>query len=564
MNKKGFVVSAVLYPLLVIFLALIMGFLSMSDTRKRILDKMKLEITGSIFDDASCSCDTILNKLNYLIKHGVGGSGSTSAFGELNITAYETASDMPAVGSVNDIAIITDTEITNYYLTPYEPSTIKEGVVLLQTDEDYYALLEGDNIAVPVRVAYQYIDSAWVNVQTFVYTQSYGWTALYYAKYYTEYLLNGADPELYDGLVPIQISDAGVITKADVYTEWYSYEDKIWANAVLVNNPSIYEAGDVISESDILMYFVWIPRYKYKLFNAENGSIDPLQIEITFENNKTTKSNGTKNNEWLTHPAFTFGTTELNGMWVAKFEATGSTTALRSKPGVQSLRSITVYNAFTATRNMELTYSSTFNLTPSQIDTHMMKNMEWGAMAYLSHSAYGTCTNGTCTEISVNTSSYYTGASSSTTAWASTYVKQSTTANKYGIYDTSGGAYEYVMGNVTSSTTVASSTYFYSNKSGFSSPPADKYIDYYTYDTNVTSHARGKLGDATKETLTTFGSKTGGWYDDYTWFPDSNSNWFVRNGLASEGTSTCGIFEFGTANGNTNDVVSFRIVLTAE
>ena len=34
-NNKGFVVSAVLYPLLVLFLALIMGLLAMSDTRKR-------------------------------------------------------------------------------------------------------------------------------------------------------------------------------------------------------------------------------------------------------------------------------------------------------------------------------------------------------------------------------------------------------------------------------------------------------------------------------------------------------------------------------------------------
>ena len=74
-NKKGFVVSAVLYPLLVLFLAIIMGLLSMTDTRKRILDKMKLEITDNIFDDVACSCDTILAKLNYIIANGTGGSG---------------------------------------------------------------------------------------------------------------------------------------------------------------------------------------------------------------------------------------------------------------------------------------------------------------------------------------------------------------------------------------------------------------------------------------------------------------------------------------------------------
>lgn len=48
----------------------------MTDTRKRILDRMKLEITDNIFDDAACSCDTILAKLNYIIANGVGGSSS--------------------------------------------------------------------------------------------------------------------------------------------------------------------------------------------------------------------------------------------------------------------------------------------------------------------------------------------------------------------------------------------------------------------------------------------------------------------------------------------------------
>jgi hypothetical protein len=63
MNKKGFVVSAVLYPLLIIFLALVMGLLSMSSTRKRILDTIKLDISDSIFDSVSCDCEVINNTL---------------------------------------------------------------------------------------------------------------------------------------------------------------------------------------------------------------------------------------------------------------------------------------------------------------------------------------------------------------------------------------------------------------------------------------------------------------------------------------------------------------------
>lgn len=62
-KNKGFVVSAVLYPLLVIFLALIMGLLAMSTTRKKILDNMKSEIGDSIFDSSGCDCEVINNAL---------------------------------------------------------------------------------------------------------------------------------------------------------------------------------------------------------------------------------------------------------------------------------------------------------------------------------------------------------------------------------------------------------------------------------------------------------------------------------------------------------------------
>ena len=50
----------------------------------------------------------------------------------------------------------------------------------------------------------------------------------------------------------------------------------MWANAVLVSetgtvhNRSDYvdaDAGYTISEDDVLAYYVWIPRYKYKVWN---------------------------------------------------------------------------------------------------------------------------------------------------------------------------------------------------------------------------------------------------------------------------------------------------------
>lgn len=65
-RNKGFVVSAVLYPLLVIFLALIMGLLAMSTTRKKILENMKNEVSDTIFDTSTCDCEEINKKLKEL------------------------------------------------------------------------------------------------------------------------------------------------------------------------------------------------------------------------------------------------------------------------------------------------------------------------------------------------------------------------------------------------------------------------------------------------------------------------------------------------------------------
>jgi hypothetical protein len=65
------------------------------------------------------------------------------------------------------------------------------------------------------------------------------------------------------------------------------------------------------------------------------------------------KYTGSTNGTWLTHPAFTFGTTELNGFWVGKFENSGSNTNLTIKPNLQSLTNITLGDMFNATRNEE-------------------------------------------------------------------------------------------------------------------------------------------------------------------------------------------------------------------
>ena len=120
----------------------------------------------------------------------------------------------------------------------------------------------------------------------------------------------------------------------------------------------------------------------------------------------------------------------------------------------------------------------------------------------------------------------------------------------------SGGAYEYVMGNM-----VNSSGAFYSSSSGFSSTPNAKYYDKYSYGTTYndnTAYSRGKLGDATKEISST---SLGGysWYSDYALFPGGSSPWFIRGGYYSGGASA-GAFYFHGSNG-ANSGYSSRAVL---
>ena len=383
-------------------------------------------------------------------------------------------------------------------------------------------------------------------------------------SYYTDN--SGANtPKLFNNMVPIKYENNKWLV-ADLYSKWYDYNSKQWANAVVLNSGVTKNVGDEVTEEEISLWYVWLPRYKYTIFNGNNGSATAQLINVTFENevDKTGTVTCTDNADGsetctdntygsivngtstYTHPAFKFGSTNLNGFWVGKFEVSGSTSAITVKPNVTSLRSQTVSSFFTAIKNVKTKYEI------SNADSHMMKNIEWGAVAYLKQSKYGLGT----TDIAVNTnSSYYTGGGQSDAY--KTNVAQSTTGNIYGVYDMSGGAYEYVMGNMKNS-----SNAFYSSYAGFTTAPDAKYYDSYKYDSSSnTTHARGKLGDATKETLATFGNTSGGWYSDYAYFPSSSYSWFFRGGGCSLGTNA-GVFGFSGSGGGVGSYGSARAVLS--
>ena len=228
---------------------------------------------------------------------------------------------------------------------------------------------------------------------------------------------------------------------------WYDYCDKKWANSVTVSstNRSKYQSASVGTEipmDDILTMEVWIPRYKYKVWNYNSSgetSSEPQQIEITFEDgtgttgeiscvdsisgtegaaSETCKLKSTNatctdsicNDKTYTHPAFTFGNEEIKGFWIGKFELTGTISNITTKPNLSSIGNQTVSSFETNIMNMK-NNNNQYGFSTST-DTHMIKNSEWGAVAYLSHSKYGTCTDGTCKEVNINNSSgRYTGRS---------------------------------------------------------------------------------------------------------------------------------------------------------
>ena len=372
-------------------------------------------------------------------------------------------------------------------------------------------------------------------------------------------------PVLASNMIPVYYDEANSVwKKADKNNSqkdyrWYSYTSTgeykgMWANAVTVkeaNRQTYLNAtpGTTISMDDITTMWVWIPRFNAVTPSNYNGGTQskPNAIDVTF----------VKQNETAID-AFTFGNKELSGFWYGKFEIGGSLASsctnetcnvsnIVVKPNVSSLRSQKVSSFFYASRSMEQAGNS-FGFVNSEVDTHMSKNNEWGAVAYLTQSIYGRCTSSTtCTEVGINNNSgYITGygapAGSSSSVTNGTYntalgKDASTTGTIYGIYDMSGGAYEYVMGVYNNA----------KSSSGFNSLPDEKYYNNYT-GSSYTGHAL---------------TETKRWYGDNDGFVSASYPWFARGGYYGAGGVT-GVFYFSSHDGNYINSHSSHLVISNE
>ena len=397
--------------------------------------------------------------------------------------------------------------------------------------------------------------------------------------------------------------------KTDKANNWYNYDMGIWANAVTVKSDKLSEyqsaeVGTTINMEDVETMWVWIPRYSYTIaghgstyygkrgvyLNSNPTVILPGEIDIKFVGTDV-KERGTARyldtespKNWYTPDAFTFGDIELSGIWVGKFETSSSnpsatyggsnTTELDPmiKPNVTSWRGINVSNIYQV--GLKVSASGNRYGFSTTMNSHAMRNDEWAVISYLSQSRYGKLGNenfsGANKEIYQNKSNaYITGCSygspsNDNTDYGCQYtydnnirtedgstgrgVGASTTGTIYGVYDMSGGAWEYVMANYNDMV----------GSSGFSEPLTldSKYYNKYTSDEASTA--------CNGSACISHGlSETSGWYSDYHTMVSETYPWLLCGGGHYDGANA-GVFYFsGSAMlGGANSDNSFRLVMS--
>ena len=283
--------------------------------------------------------------------------------------------------------------------------------------------------------------------------------------------------------------------------------------------------GSKVNMDDVKAFYVWIPRFKYMLWNAamEEG-IDSYNaygkgINISFENgltssgvvtcdstgcfgdiNKTMAISNADNGKYYVHPAFTKSTGEVHGFWVSKYELSANS---MMKPGLSAWVNSSLTDYYREVSKLGKNY-------------HIIKNTEWGAISYLAHSKYGLCDSKNC--LRVNSNDKYI---------AGNNLADSTTGNMYGVFDMAGSAWEYTMSSFDDINISASDV-------PISNDDYDLYADSYI------------LGDATRELAI-----EGGIWDNGN--ISSNLGSFIIRG----GT---GIYSYNRVNNMPYDYVSTRVI----
>ena len=306
--------------------------------------------------------------------------------------------------------------------------------------------------------------------------------------------------------------------------------------------------------------------------------------------------------------------TYSNGNWGWK---NGQQTAIKYptfQPKTYSMNYINVNDAYNVSKVLT-EKGNIYGLSSSTTDSHLMKNSEWGAVAYLAQSSYGN--NGTEPYVNnvnlnsgdktrtddiaggtgvysvyavtgvtrsggdgktptienINSTTGSNTASNGVYTWDQiTGQKSSSTLNMYGVFDMSGGVWERTAGYISNGNW---------NLNGYGSSftkdkVSTKYATVYPHnadDKDNTSKTIDQLsqanyeqnkyiyGDAIRETSMS-GTGSTSWNGDYSYFPALDSP-FTRRGGDFWGGSGAGLFFFNRSHGSSGYVDGFRPVLVA-
>jgi len=215
-------------------------------------------------------------------------------------------------------------------------------------------------------------------------------------------------PQISNGMIPVKHNGTNWVITHPSDSEWYNYDksEKSWANVMLrdgaryldfdgqpkpIGGTSLNDLiGREVPENCTGSMYVWVPRFSYKILS--DG------IDINYSQGITDYVD----DEYVPHPAFNYayynggdtliesnyenlsGTDKYLGIWVAKYPAGGDISSPKYSSGETVIGAATVGEAFSAS---QLTSSSSiYGLNAGT--SHMMKNTEWGAVAYLT-TAFG-------------------------------------------------------------------------------------------------------------------------------------------------------------------------------
>lgn len=335
-------------------------------------------------------------------------------------------------------------------------------------------------------------------------------------------------PMLVDGMIPV--NDDGVeLTTEEEKKNWYNYSDKKWANVRL---------------ADGSMY-VWIPRYAYKIADSN------IDIKFLREFSNITTEGKALDNGYKISPAFQDGTalvpssfingewdSEITGFWVAKYEVIKNNNSIASiKTNSSSSYTTTPIDAFKICRELEknktlfkttvtdkvsgeMGSNGEFPVDTNNIDTHLMKNSEYGAIVYLTHSKYG--------NLNVSPQNgIYPGNNCNESA--------STTGTKSGVYGLAGGRPEIVSAG--------------SNIAGV----------FNLSDTNVSTKYATVYGVSTIYGDAVLNAEVSTWSASRT-MPTSANPIFTRGGSTGSGN----IFTYNAISTTDNSTSAFRPVIVIE